>query len=156
VYSGKEIDSAYLADKATPAGVVQQAAAEAASGTLSAEAQVAAGKALFQGTCSACHQAEGQGLPSVFPPLAKSDVLNGDKKRAIGIVINGLTGSVTVNGMTYNSVMPPLSQLNDDEIANILTYVYSAWGNSKQQVSAGEVTAVRSDTQAQRPEGAAH
>jgi nitrite reductase (NO-forming) len=156
VYSGKEIDSIYLGDKAGPSGPVAQATAEAAQGTVSKDAQIAAGKALFQGTCSACHQADGKGLPNVFPPLAGSDFLNADKKRAIGIPINGLTGAVTVNGNTFNSVMPPMSQLNDDEIAHILTYVYSAWGNSGQQVSAEEVKAVRTGTQAQRPQGAAH
>ena len=60
------------------------------------------------------------GLPGVFPPLAKSDFLAADPKRAIDIVLHGLTGKVTVNGKEYNSVMPPMSQLNDDEIANIL------------------------------------
>jgi nitrite reductase (NO-forming) len=157
VYTGKEIDSVYLGDKAAPPrGFVQQATAEAAKGVLSKEAQIAAGKVLFQGTCSACHQADGKGLPNVFPPLAGSDFLNADKKRAIGIPLNGSAGAVTVNGQTFNSVMPPMSQLNDDEIANILTYVYSEWGNSGQRVSTDEVKATRAATQASRPAGAAN
>ncbi len=156
LYSGKEIDSVYLADKASPSGVVQQATAESAQGTLSKSAQIAAGQALFQGTCSACHQADGKGLPNVFPPLAGSDFLNADKARAIGMPLNGRTGPITVNGQTYNSVMPPMSQLNDDEIANIMTYVYNSWGNSGKQVSAAEVKALRASTQAERPQGAAH
>jgi len=77
-----------------------------------------------------------------------------DKQRAIGIVLNGLSGPVTVNGNTFNSVMPPMSQLNDDELANILTFVRNSWGNTSEAVAAYEVKKVRGSTR--RPEGAAH
>ena len=53
---------------------------------------------MFQGTCSTCHQANGEGLADVFPPLAKSDYLTSNPQRAIGVVLNGLSGQVTVNG----------------------------------------------------------
>jgi len=153
IYSGKEVDSTYLGDRATSLAPQAEARAAAASGKLSKDQQIKAGAALFNGTCSVCHQANGEGLPNVFPPLAKSDFL-ADKKRTIGVVLNGLSGAVTVNGKAYNSVMPPMSQLNDDEVANILTYVYNSWGNKSATVSAGEVKAVRATTK--RPEGAAH
>jgi nitrite reductase (NO-forming) len=65
-----------------------------------------------------------------------------------------LTGPVTVNGATYNSVMPPMSQLNDDEVANILTYALNSWGNAGGVITAKQVTEVRAKTK--RPEGAAH
>jgi len=154
VYSGKEVDNVYLGDAAVNTQPVATAAASAAAGTLTLEQQVAAGKALFNGTCSVCHQDSGSGIPNVFPPLAKSDFLAKDKTRTIGVPINGLTGQVTVNGQTFNSVMPPMSQLNDDEIANILTYVYNSWENPGGRVSASEVTAIRKSTP--RPQGAAH
>jgi nitrite reductase (NO-forming) len=109
---------------------------------------------LFKGTCSACHQDKGQGIDGVFPPLAQSDYLVADKTRAIRVVLNGLSGAVTVNGKAYNSVMPPMSQLNDDEVANILTFALNSWGNSAGAVTAAEVKAVRAGTQ--RTEGAAH
>ena len=132
---------------------VAAAARAAAAGTLSLEQQAAAGAALYNGTCSVCHQDNGAGLPGVFPPLAKSDYLLADKKRAIAVVLNGLSGPVTVNGTTFNSVMPPMSQLNDDEIANIVTYVLNSWGNPGGRVSAAEVAEVRKATP--RPQGAA-
>ncbi len=153
VYSGKEVDNVYLGDAAVSAKPVAVAAQAAAQGTLTLEQQVAAGGALFNGTCSVCHQSNGAGLPEVFPPLAKSDFLLADRKRAIGVVINGLTGPVTVNGRSFNSVMPPMSQLNDDEVANILTYVLNSWGNSGGRVSIQEVAQVRATTP--RPKGAA-
>jgi nitrite reductase (NO-forming) len=59
-----------------------------------------------------------------------------------------------VNGKTFDSVMPPTSQLNDDEIANILTYVLNSWGNNGGIISKEEVGAVRATTR--RAEGAAH
>ena len=92
-----------------------------------------------------CHQANGAGLPGVFPPLAKSDFLAADVKRAQGIVLHGLSGKVTVNGSDYNSVMPPMTQLNDDEVANILTYVLNSWGNPGGRVLADEVRKRRAE-----------
>ncbi len=154
VYSGKEIDSVYLGDKAASAAPVAAAASAAASGSLTLEQQVKSGEALFAGTCSTCHQGNGMGIPSVFPPLAKSDFLNADHNRAIGIVLNGLTGPVTVNGAAYNSVMPPMSNLNDDEVANILTYALNSWGNKGGRISAEDVAKIRRSTP--RPQGAAH
>ncbi|MCA9526017.1 MAG: nitrite reductase, copper-containing, partial [Myxococcales bacterium] len=154
IYSGKEVDSVYIADKAESDEAIATAAEGLKAGTLTTEQQIEAGGKLYAGTCSACHQAEGQGLPSVFPPLAKSDFLMADKARSIGIVLNGLSGKVTVNGADFNSVMPPMSQLNDDEVANILTFVRNRFGNTGEAVSAAEVKAVRSQTP--RPPGAAH
>ncbi len=154
IYSGKEIDSVYLGDKAKDLKVVAQAAAAAKQGTLSLEQQVKAGEALFNGTCSVCHQPNGQGIEGVFPPLAGSDLLAKDPHRAVHIVLNGLSGTVTVNGKVFNSVMPPMSQLNDDELANILTYVTHSWGNQGFRYSAQEVATTRSSTA--RPAGAAN
>jgi nitrite reductase (NO-forming) len=154
IYSGKQVDEMYLSDKVASLASVSTAVQATAAGTLTEEQQVQAGGALFKGTCSTCHQDNGQGLASVFPPLAKSDFLAADSKRAIAVVLNGLSGPVTVNGATYNSVMPPMSQLNDDEVANILTYVLNSWGNNGSAIAAKQVGDVRATTK--RPEGAAH
>ena len=139
IYSGKELDAVYLGDRAGPnLDAVTKATASSASGTLTLQEQVHAGQELFAGTCSVCHQANGAGLPGVFPPLAKSDFL-GDMSRAIHIVLRGLTGKIKVNGSDYDSVMPPMNQLNDDAIANILTYVVNSWGNPGGRVSTEDV-----------------
>ena len=100
------------------------------------------GKQIYMKTCFACHQADGQGIPNAFPPLAKSDYLNADAKRAIGIVLHGKTGEVTVNGKVYNSIMPSQT-LTDDEVADVLTYVYNSWGNNKTNVTPAMVTEVK-------------
>jgi nitrite reductase (NO-forming) len=145
IYSGKEVDSVYLGDRAGDnLHAVAVAAKANASGTLSKDEQIKAGQQLFAGTCSVCHQSNGEGMSGVFPPLAKSDYLAKlSKDRLISIPLHGLTGAVTVNGKDYNSVMPPMSQLTDDEVANILTYVLNSWGNAGGQVSKEEVGKVR-------------
>jgi len=155
IYSGKEVDAVYVGDRAEPnLAAVSQATAAAASGTLTREDQIKAGQQLFTGTCSVCHQANGEGLPGVFPPLAKSDFLAADPKRAIDIVLHGLSGKVTVNGKEFTSVMPPMSQLNDDEVANILTYVLNSWGNPGGRIEKDEVAKMRA--QATRPAAGGH
>jgi nitrite reductase (NO-forming) len=140
IYSGKEVDEVYLGDRAQPNLAAVTAAAQAATtGALTVEEQIKAGQALFAGTCSTCHQSNGAGLPGVFPPLAKSDWLAANPKRAIDVVLGGLTGPIKVNGSDYNSVMPPMSQLTDDEVANILTYVTGSWGNGGGKITKAEV-----------------
>ncbi len=102
------------------------------------------GRRLFTSICAACHQPTGQGLPNVFPPLAGSDFLNADKKRAIKIVINGRQGEVVVNGMKYNNSMPSFP-LSDQDIANAMTFVYNSFGNSGLEVTPDEVQVLRAE-----------
>ncbi|HMY46622.1 MAG TPA: copper-containing nitrite reductase, partial [Leptospiraceae bacterium] len=105
IYSGKQSDTVYL-----PEGGAIQSIKEAqeAQKPLSRDESIAAGKIVYTQVCMACHQANGEGMPNAFPPLAKSDFLMKDKQRAIRIVMNGLQGEVVVNGNKYNSVMPAL------------------------------------------------
>lgn len=86
------------------------------------------GRHIYTSTCAACHMLDGSGIPGAFPPLADSDFLNADKARAIRVVAEGLSGEITVNGQTYDNVMPRLN-LGAGEIADVLTYVYNQWGN---------------------------
>lgn len=148
IYSGKEVDSSYLGERAgANLQAVSAAAKASAAGTLTQSDQIKAGEQLFAGTCSVCHQNNGQGLQGVFPPLAKSDYLANlaktDHAQLIGIPLHGLAGKVTVNGTEYNSVMPAMGQLTDDEVANILTYVLNRWDNPGGQITKEEVSQVR-------------
>jgi nitrite reductase (NO-forming) len=154
IYSGKEVDYVYLGDRAQPnLAAVTQAAASQHAGALTQAEQVEAGKAIFAGTCATCHQASGEGLAGVFPPLAKSDYIAADPKRVPNVILHGLTGTVTVNGTDYNSVMPPMAQLTDDEIANLATFVLNSWGNPGGHVTKEEVATMR---KAAAPAGAGH
>lgn len=146
IYTGKEVDSVYIGDRAEPnLKAVSTAAKAHAAGMLTKEEQVAAGGVLFTGTCSVCHQANGQGLEGVFPPLAGSDYFAKDPKRMVDAMLHGLSGKVTVNGVEYNSVMPPMNQLTDDEVANIATYVLNSWGNPGGQISKEDAAKSRAE-----------
>ena len=105
--------------------------------------RIAMGRRLFTSICAACHQPTGRGLPNVFPPLAGSDFLNADKDRAIQTVIFGRQGEVVVNGQKFNNSMPSFP-LTDEDIANVLTFVYNSFGNSGLEVTPAEVKALRS------------
>lgn len=108
------------------------------------EERIAMGKNVFTNTCLACHQANGEGVPNAFPPLAASDYLaKNDVSNIIDIIVHGKTGEITVNGKTYNGVMPAQS-LTDEEVANVLTYIYANWGNTKQEVKPEQVAKRRS------------
>ena len=113
-----------------------------------AEMASADGKTAYMTNCAACHQPTGLGLPGIFPPLAKSDYLAQDRQRVIRVILEGLGGPVVVNGVEYNSVMPGLFHLDDATIANILTFVFSSWGNEGDPVTPSEVAAVRGTAKA--------
>lgn len=141
IYSGKISDEIYLPEGGTIQDMTGPAPTQVPAKNLSERIQH--GKRVFEGTCMACHQSNGEGVAGAFPPLAKSDFLNANRKRAMQIVAGGLTGPVTVNGKTFNSVMPA-QQLSDEDIANVLTYVYNSWENSGGEILPTEVKAQRS------------
>jgi len=159
VYSGKEVDAVYLG-KAAEAGseaekkvtaLKAQVAEEIKSNPkiagLTREIQVQKGKAVYMQTCFVCHQPEGQGVAGQIPPLAKSDFLSTlTKEDYIRGVLLGRTGQIVVNGATYNGIMVPMNYLNDEDIANVLTYVRGNWGNSGDAVTPQEVARIRQES----------
>jgi mono/diheme cytochrome c family protein len=99
------------------------------------------GAQLFGAKCVACHQAAGTGVPGVFPPLAGSEWVQGDPKILVKLVLLGVSGEIEVKGAKYNGLMPPFKDtLSDAEIAAVLSYVRSQWGNSAPPVDAAAVT----------------
>ncbi len=104
-------------------------------------ALMAKGQKIYNEYCKTCHQANGQGLGTVYPPLAKSDYLkNTPMPQIIKEVVNGKSGKIKVNGKEYNGVMAPLpKKYTDDDIAGVITYVYNSFGNSGPVVSAADV-----------------
>lgn len=101
------------------------------------------GKEFYRSNCLSCHQADGNGLSGMYPPLAKSERVMGDKKHLVDIIINGLEEEIEVNGQVYTGPMAPLPNLKDDEIADILNYVRNSFGNSATVVTPKEVKALR-------------
>ncbi len=113
------------------------------SGCLS-EAEIKREKYITEGIklygihCANCHQAKGQGLANLYPPIAGSDYL-AEKNKVICLIKYGLNGPIVVNGKRYNRVMPAQRQFSDLEVAEIATYIYNQWGDEKKTTSAVDV-----------------
>ena len=107
------------------------------------------GKKVFTSVCATCHQLDGKGVTGQFPPLAGSEWAQGDEERIIRIVLNGLSGPITVEGHEFNNVMAPLGAvLKDEQIANVLSYVRQEWGNKAAEVEPETVSKIRAETAA--------
>jgi mono/diheme cytochrome c family protein len=124
----------------TLAGASSTFAANDAAGDLAAAME--RGQALFAANCALCHGATGDGVTTVYPPLAKSDWLAAHRSGAIRAVVNGLKEDVTVNGRVFRGQMPPV-MLDDAQTADVLTFVVNSWGNTGGRVTADNVAAVR-------------
>lgn len=113
-----------------------------------APAVLSPGRLMFEMACLPCHQPDGKGLPGIYPPLAGSDWVRGDKNRLIKILLLGLTGPITITGQPFvmeNPIaMPGMGGLTDEQIADVLTYIRDSYGQASSPVSAAEVKATRS------------
>lgn len=141
-----------VADAPTPIDAATAAAMPAAPAASASDTSSAAmtaadanrGAALYSTNCAACHQATGQGLPNVFPPLAGDPlVVADDPSEHIAAVLHGREGS-TINGVEYFSPMPAFkSILNDADIAAVVNHERTSWGNAAPLVTAADVAALR-------------
>ncbi|HLP09347.1 MAG TPA: cytochrome c [Opitutaceae bacterium] len=126
------------------------AAGAAAAGPSAAPDPITVGKRLFAQNCATCHQATGQGLPGVYPPLAGSEWATGNPEAVGRILLHGLSGPVDVHGATYNGAMPSFGPLGsnwkDDRIAAVLTYVRQEWGNKAAPITTEQIAAIRAAT----------
>jgi mono/diheme cytochrome c family protein len=105
------------------------------------------GKKIFAANCQTCHQANGEGVPGQYPPLAGSEFTNGGSRRMAMIVMKGLQGPVKVKGQNYGTaVMQPWDKtLTDQKIADVITYERSEWGNNASPVTAEQIAALRKE-----------
>ena len=135
--------------KKTTVTTKSTSSAKPAASTTAAAAkeQLPDGKQVFSTTCAACHQATGEGVPGVYPPLAGSEWVNGDESKLVRILLHGVTGPIEVAGETFNSMMPPWgATLKDADIAAVLTYARSTWGNKGTPITAAKVASIRAAT----------
>ena len=101
------------------------------------KASMERGKSIYEAQCMSCHMPEGEGLPGVFPPLAKSDYLT-DKNRLVKVVLKGVRGEMKVNGTDYNGEMTGF-QLSDQETADVLNYIGNTWGNKAEAIKPANI-----------------
>jgi mono/diheme cytochrome c family protein len=104
----------------------------------SLKASMERGKEVYTANCLSCHMENG-----AFPTLVNKEYVGGDKKKLIGIVLNGLEGEITVDGQTYNNVMAAYEYLSDEQVADVLTYIRNSFGNKYTAITPAEVKAVR-------------
>ena len=128
----------------------EQAGGDTTTTTTTTTVTPSGGEALYQQRCLSCHQATGEGLPGTYPPLAGSEFVNAaDPGVPARILIHGISGPITVKGTEYNNLMPPYGvgvQMSDDEVAQLLTYVRSSFGNTASAVTAADVKKARDET----------
>lgn len=140
IYTGKQSDTVYLPEGGATQKMPEVKAPEKISAK-NLEERIHSGRIVFNQNCAACHQGDGQGLKGAFPPLAKSDFLS-ERKAVIKTVLEGRQGKLTVNGVEYNGVMPSLG-LDDEDIANVLSYITNSWGNQAKEFTPAEIKAER-------------
>ena len=95
----------------------------------------ARGEKVYAANCVACHQATGKGAPPAFPPLDGSKMVTGDKEAPIALVLNGKPGTAMA---AFGK------QLNDTELAAVITFTRNSWGNKTgEAIQPAEVKALR-------------
>jgi len=140
-FSGDSLDIAYIPPKkAGPSG-------GPGGGEEKPMTPAERGKKIFAANCQTCHQANGQGVPGQYPPLAGSEFTTGGSRRMGMIVLKGLQGPVKVKGQEYGSaVMQPWDKtLTDQKIADVMTYERSEWGNKASPVTTEQIAALRKE-----------
>jgi mono/diheme cytochrome c family protein len=101
------------------------------------------GSELYKQYCLTCHQVNGSGVPKMNPPLIKTSYVTGDKKKLIKWVLQGSVENVPIDGEYYSNNMPAQNYLTDQQIADVLTFIRSSFGNKASAVTPAEVKTVR-------------
>lgn len=97
------------------------------------EKSITRGKNVYNDFCMQCHLPNGKGVPGSFPPLAGSDWLTDKRQESIYAVKYGQSGTIVVNGKTYNNVMQPMG-LSNQEVADVMNYIMNSWSNTQEQM----------------------
>lgn len=111
----------------------------------SSDAKIHPGKMVYLQFCLACHMQNGEGVPGLYPPLIRTEYVLGDRNRLIKAILYGQEGLIEVNGEQYNNVMAKMDYLRDEQIADLLTYVRSSFGNSTDSITIDDVKIARSE-----------
>jgi mono/diheme cytochrome c family protein len=107
------------------------------------KATIDRGKKVYDAYCLSCHMEDGAGVPRMNPTLIKTKWVLGDKKKLVGIVLNGMDEEIEIDGHAYTNPMAPHDFLKDQEIADVLTYIRNSFGNKASAVTTAEVKAAR-------------
>jgi mono/diheme cytochrome c family protein len=103
------------------------------------------GKKIYGNNCASCHDTSGSGSPGKYPPMVGSEYVVGSKVRLAAILLKGIDNPLTVKGVSYSGNVMPAQEavLTPEKMADLMTYIRSAWGNTAGAVSADEVNAAK-------------
>jgi mono/diheme cytochrome c family protein len=111
--------------------------------TFNLKSSIERGKEVYLIECQSCHMAEGEGLPGVYPPLAKTDYLKQPTPFLINIILKGQTGEIVVNGTNYNTPMPAQEYLSDEKVSDVLNFIRNSWTNKGTAITPAQVKTER-------------
>lgn len=140
VYTGQQLNRVYQPEGGATQELPQEKRVIPVAETR--EERIEFGRETYMSVCQACHMADGSGIEGAFPPVAESDYLNENPERGVSAVVHGLSGEITVNGETYNGVMPR-QNLTNEEVANVITYILNNFGNDGGEITPDQVERVR-------------
>jgi len=138
-----KITGLFVASFILLAGALHAQTQKPATGQTTARTSITRGKIVFTNVCLPCHMADGGGVPNMNPPLINTTYVLGNKTALIKIVLHGFNENVEINGKTYSNTMGAHDDLNDQQIADVLTYVRGSFGNKASAVKPAEVSKVR-------------
>ncbi len=110
--------------------------------TFDLEASMQRGQEIYFGQCAMCHMAKGEGIPTVYPPLAKSDFLMKETEKSIIMILQGGSELITVNGVDYDGAMPNFN-LSDEQVSDVMNYIRNTWGNTGEAIKPEHIKAIR-------------
>jgi mono/diheme cytochrome c family protein len=146
VYSVKAQTKTTVKKTATTTAKKTTAPVKAAAPSPALQASMTRGKVVYDTYCLPCHQADGSGVPTMNPPLIKTSWVLGSKQVLIEQVLKGSANKVEIDGEKFNGAMPAQTQLTDEQIADVLSYVRNSFGNKASIVTTAEVKAIRAKT----------
>ena len=110
--------------------------------TFDLEASIQRGREVYNGQCATCHMAKGEGIPTIYPPLANSDFLMNETEKSITMILEGGSENITVNGIEYNGVMPNFN-LSDEHISDVMNFIRNTWGNKGEPIKPEQIKSIR-------------
>ncbi|MDZ7772178.1 MAG: copper-containing nitrite reductase [Balneolaceae bacterium] len=141
IYTGQQLDRVYQPEGGAIQDIPSQESRDAPPAQ-TLEERIDRGAQIYSSVCQACHMSDGSGIEGAFPPVVESDYLNENPDRGVSAVVHGLSGEITVNGDTYNSIMPR-QNLSNEQVANVITYLLNSFGNDGGEITPEDVQRVR-------------
>lgn len=142
IFTGQQLERVYQPEGGATQELPEEERTIPTASTV--EERIEYGRETYMSVCQACHMADGSGIEGAFPPVAEADYLNENPDRGVSAVVHGLSGEITVNGETYDGVMPR-QNLSNEEVANVITFMLNNFGNDGGNITPDDVERIRNE-----------